>query len=590
MLPYQLIVLFLLALLPRITGLITFTNPDENWGASARVLAGELSGGTSQTLPLVNYLNAASFVVLYAIGRIVGVWHTTAEFRAQYFVDKTPFMFAGRFVSACLGALSAPLAALIASRLGLNRRSSLIVGGMVAILPANVWLSHVAKPDSGVAFAVLLFTWALLRKLDCPESKWSDVMVGAALAIAMSFKQTALFVVAPALVGLLALLRWDCKLPWSQIARGLAVALLTSAVASVPMNIGVLLDLPGFLDYQRATVVVMSSKGTAYEVAKYVIPMIAGTIGGMTAAGVLVWLFAPCVRHDRKFLFLWGSAAFAFVAFTAISGGMKTAARYFLPFNELAFTLACIAALSLANRQRSLGWIGGLLTLVILAFELAGSAEVVRQAMATPMPPRCAEVIKAIAQPDRDRILVADPYFVGVPIDATASDEEYHRHERLAKKYGVKLGERAEEKKSHRHQSGPGYYVRQIPFAFGGMENLESTVAQTAIKPYWWPIQEEEWNLDYWTAQGFNIFLVLDEAGPGITSVPAYRSLYAQIKQRCEQVAFLRSLRRLFNEGEVTIYQLRDRGRPKQTTGTNSSKIGNHGPVAESALSSSPRT
>ena len=84
------------------TGLITFENADEGWGASVRVLTGDLSGGTSQTLPLVNYLNAASFVVLYAVGRLVGVWHGTADFRAQYFIDRTPFVFSGRFVAACL--------------------------------------------------------------------------------------------------------------------------------------------------------------------------------------------------------------------------------------------------------------------------------------------------------------------------------------------------------------------------------------------------------------------------------------------------------------------------------------------------------
>lgn len=99
-----LVLLFALALLPRITGLIAFTPTDEGWGASVRVLTGDLSGGTSQALPLVNYLNAVAFVPLYAIGRLIGVWHGTADFRAQYFHDKTPFVFAGRLVAASLGA------------------------------------------------------------------------------------------------------------------------------------------------------------------------------------------------------------------------------------------------------------------------------------------------------------------------------------------------------------------------------------------------------------------------------------------------------------------------------------------------------
>jgi hypothetical protein len=205
--------LFSMALLPRVAGLITFFNPDEYWGASARVLTGDLSGGTSQTLPLVNYLNAASFVPLYAIGRLVGVWHGVADFRAQYFLDKTPFVFAGRFVAACLGALTAVLAVLIAGRLGLSRRSSLLVGAMVAVYPMNVWLSHPAKTDSGVAIGVLFLTWSILRKLDNPESIGADAVVGLALAVVVSFKQTAILVAPPLLLGMTALLRWDCDRP-----------------------------------------------------------------------------------------------------------------------------------------------------------------------------------------------------------------------------------------------------------------------------------------------------------------------------------------------------------------------------------------
>src|SRR5262249_29211076 len=150
---------------------------------------------------------------------------------------------AGRLVAASLGALSAPLAALIASRLGLTRRLSLIVGCLVALLPVNIWLSHVAKPDSGVALGILFLAWSILRKLDGPEAKGADVLIGIALAIAVSFKQTALFAAAPVLVGFVALLRWDCKLPWSRIARGLLVTSVAGILVWIPLNIGVLLDI-----------------------------------------------------------------------------------------------------------------------------------------------------------------------------------------------------------------------------------------------------------------------------------------------------------------------------------------------------------
>ncbi len=307
----QLVLLFSLALLPRITGLVTFKNPDELWGPSVRVLTGDLSAGTSQTLPLVNYLNAASFVPLYAIGRLVGVWQGTADFRAQYFRDPTPFIFAGRFVTACFGALSAPLAVLIAGHLGLTRRSSLIVGCMVALFPINVWLSHVAKPDSGVATAILLVAWSLLRRLDGPPAMGADILVGFAFAFAVSFKQTAIFLVAPLFVGFVALLRLDCGLPWARIARGLLVTLAASICAWVPMSIGVLLDIKGFLEWQRLALISVERAPSAIgqQIAD-VGSLFAGNITGLTAAGLVAWLVAPFVRRDRKFLVLWGSSAF----------------------------------------------------------------------------------------------------------------------------------------------------------------------------------------------------------------------------------------------------------------------------------------
>jgi hypothetical protein len=167
-------------------------------------------------------------------------------------------------------------------------------------------------------------------------------------------------------------------------------------------------------------------------------------------------------------------------------------------------------------------------------------------------------VDRTIAQPGRDKIRTADLTCVTLPIDAAASDEDHRRHQRLANKYGVALPERAEKKRSPHGQLAREYYVRQMPFAFGGMEDLEGPEAESAVKPFWWPIQNEEWDLDYWTARGFNIFIVKDEGGIRITSIPAYRLLHDRIKERCEPVAVLTSQRALFEGGEFKIYRLRD--------------------------------
>ena len=240
-------------------------------------------------MPLVNYLNAASFVPLYAVGRLVGVWHGAADFRAQYFRDPTPFIFAGRFVAACLGALTAVLAALIAGRLGLSRRSSLLVGAMVAVYPMDVWMSHPAKTDSGVAFGVLLLAWSILCKLDNPASKGADALVGLALAVVVSFKQTAILVAPPLLLGMTALLRWDGDRPWSGIARGLVVSLAACVLAWIPMNLGALLDFKNFLEWQRFTLVIteLRQSTSAYHMAELAVLALAGNLQGLTPADSL---------------------------------------------------------------------------------------------------------------------------------------------------------------------------------------------------------------------------------------------------------------------------------------------------------------
>ena len=562
-----LILLFSMALLPRVTGLVTFFNADENWAASVRVLTGDLSGGTSQTLPLVNYLNAASFVPLYAIGRLVGVWHGLADFRAQYFLDKTPFIFAGRFVQACLGALTAVLAALIAGRLGLSRRSSLLVGAMVAIFPMNVWRSHIAKTDSGVAFGVLFLAWSILCKLDNPASKGADALVGLALAVAVSFKQTAILVAPPLLLGMTALLRWYCDRPWSEIARGLVVSLAACVLAWIPMNLGVLLDIKNFLEWQRFTLVITELRppASAYHMAELAVRTLAGNLEGLTPACLLVWLFAPLVQRDRKFLMLWGSSAFAYVAIN-VASGRPIAPHYYFPFNQLAFTLGCVAAVSLLGRTGVSRATGLVATAAVLACAGSGSFEVARQAMATPMGARCAEVIEAIAEPERDKILAANLDVLGVPVSEAAAKEELERHERLGRKYGVTLPEKPPERMRSRDRVARGYHVRKIPYGMGGDPDREGSLSSRTkqIMPYWWPIQEEEWDLDYWTTRGFDIFMLIEGggfAGSGVVlyDEPLYRSFHEAIEERCELVATLPTSRDLFGERTVRIYRLRGR-------------------------------
>ena len=67
----------------------------------------------------------------------------------------------------------------------------------------------------------------------------------------------------------------------------------------------------------------------------------------------------------------------------------------------------------------------------------------------------------------------------------------------------------------------------------GGLEDLNPEDIKI-VKPFAWPIQYEEWKLDYWIAQGFNIYVIGDEEALLRNAVEDYRSFVREIKQRCD--------------------------------------------------------
>ena len=197
--------LFLFALALRLIGIDWGgAHDDENPAAAAKVLTGQLTNDQQYYPPLFTYLTAAAYAVLYAAGRVIGWWGSSAEFREVYFVDKTPFLIVGRAVTATLSATAAPLAALLALDHHVRKRDALIVGALVALLPGAIYWAHIAKSDSALGPAYLLILLTGFRLLDRIGSRGRALALGAALAIAVSFKQSAIFFIVPIAVILAA--------------------------------------------------------------------------------------------------------------------------------------------------------------------------------------------------------------------------------------------------------------------------------------------------------------------------------------------------------------------------------------------------
>jgi hypothetical protein len=185
--------------------------------------------------------------------------------------------------------------------------------------------------------------------------------------------------------------------------------------------------------------------------------------------------------------------------------------------------------------------------------------------MTPPIGVRCSKAIRSIADPDRDKILTADLYALGLPIDPAAANEDRRRHERLAKKYGMAMPENPRETLTGQDDRPCGYYAREIPYSLGGDPARESSLTARIgrITRFWWPVQYEEWDLAYWTSRGFTIFVLAEGAGFAGSGIrmydePLYRTFHEQLEERCELVATLPTTRTLFYERALSIYRLRD--------------------------------
>jgi hypothetical protein len=286
-------------------------------------------------------------------------------------------------------------------------------------------------------------------------------------------------------------------------------------------------------------------------------PFVAGLFTGATLPVVLAFLALPALRPDKSVLALWASALIAILVVMKLTGLRPTVGLY-LPYVTLMTALVGVSLgrwMSEARKPvRLVGIAGWAVCAGFLAF---GCLKVVKEAMAEPAVTEVARVIREKTPPDV-KILATRPEQAGLPVSAAARAGERARHERLATKYKVKLPREAEE----RNANAPGgYHVRRMPWVIGGLEIYEEKDVKV-ITPFAWPIQSEEYDLDYWTRQGFTVFVLTDEQAKLNSSVPAYVRLYQQILASCDLVKEVKARKPLFWEGDTKIYRLKEGSRP----------------------------
>ncbi len=133
----------------------------------------------------------------FLVKKLADFGYSLDRFEAEYFTRRQDFIMSARIYSAVWASLACVVvygAGLLATK---HPGGGLLSGGLLALHPAHVYLSHVALPD---AFATLWVGLNLLGTLLILNSgsRWGYVLAGAAAAVAMLVRlQTAALVILP---------------------------------------------------------------------------------------------------------------------------------------------------------------------------------------------------------------------------------------------------------------------------------------------------------------------------------------------------------------------------------------------------------
>jgi hypothetical protein len=530
-------------------------HPDEKISVSVRALAGQLIPTDHYYPPLLYYLNAISFAVMFAIGRLTGVWFGLDDFRAQYFQNPAPFELSARLVTAALAATSAPLAALVAQRLRVSWKSCLFIGLLVALLPPQVLLSHISKSDAPLCSALLLVVWTFLAGRDAPCSRLEAIGFGASIALAFSFKQSALFFVVPLFFGFI-ILTLGRGLGWLQVVRRALLVFFTIVVVWMPLNIGILLDLRNFLEYQDVQSQMSSRDSSLPDALRTWFFLLSSIQDGATLPAVLMWLLVPAVCRDRRTLWVWGASAGAMLMVAAITGPRQHSGLL-LPYSVVVVVLGGVTAARLIEGSRRWRFAGVIALSAMLLCTTIGTLDVLEQALRLPMARLVGNAIVEIPGSDSTKILASLPPSAAIERVLSVSSEvtkaEREREKRLAREYGVTLPPFAPDRVEGRSVTGEGYFIYRMPWVIGGLEVYDEKDVRV-VKPFSWPLQKEEYELGYWLGRGFSIFLLSNEENILNSPIPAYRQRYQQIRDRCQLFREILPQKPLFFDDTVRIY------------------------------------
>lgn len=551
------LLLFVMALLVRIVGIdYGYFHGDERINDAAKVLTGDLIPGEHFYPPLLNYINAIFIAALFVFGRVLGFWHDTAEFQAQYFENPLVFYVTCRLVIALIAAAIAPLFYCFGRRLGLTKSDSFLAALLGVFLPAAVFLSHFSKSDLALASSMVWVFYIVFCKLENTHSKGLDLLLGLAVALAFSFKQTFLFIAAPLFLGYAFMLYKKAE------ASLLGMSLIRSAIVFLPLmilfNIGSILDYERYIEFQKIQQVMSFRDDSFFDSVRAFFRWTVDTDVGITALPLIVFLLFPVANHfvfqnqsHRQFLLLlWVSIFIGSLIVIGITGERQHSGLLIAYWTGIQLC----AALILAALVRLGSWwpsVRAILMVVVVGYLAYGTVGVWRQASAKPIVTSLTAFVKG-HYADRKIVTSAE---IRSPQNNLARTEDYARHVRIAEKYKVTMPARAAEREALKAPESALFY-RVMPGVMHGLENANDEDLEGIVQPYAWPLQKEEWDLQYWTRQGFSIFVVSNlESMVSDKQSQLVRDYYAAVQSACELAVTFYSAKKDFLEQDIHVFE-----------------------------------
>lgn len=554
----DIITVYTAGLLARLAGISWGgVNMDELINKAVRILSGDFSPVDHFYPQLTSLISAFACGVLFIGGRFLGLFDSIEEFRSIYFENDEMFRVAARVAHSGIAASMGPTAYLITRHCGFSRKLAILIGLTVSFSPASIWFSHFAKPQNGMTALVLAAVALAIAYMNDGGQRGLAIGIGTASGIAGAFLHSAALIILPLAITTLILTLRDPRTRSSIVWLEASLAMLTALIIWGLLSILDLLHFSGFLDYQiiqsQMSIRGPASLSTLWNDA---LPVAYSPTQGMGPAGFFLAPIAAVISRMRSVR--WLSVTFMIIPIIlAIIIGDRVIPRLFLPFTIVLTLLTCLSFATLTESQNRLYRWGGFAGLFcILAGHIWGGQLVASEALATPASTFVGRELKALITPQGPTVMSASIHQSGLQPSNAARDLMYSRHARLAQKYQIELPPRSKMREALSEVPG-GYPIIEIPWVIGGLDRTKPENVKI-IRPYAWPIQYDEWRLDFWLNQGVMIYVLQDlqffisEEAPKF-----YAQFHREIKNRCRQVAYIDVNRPLFFEKDYYIFDCR---------------------------------